>query len=197
MDDLVAMFLSAQRTFADRVHAIAADQWHLPTPDTEWDVAALVDHLIDENRWLPPLLHGHDLDAAAKIVEGGRSLPADGGVGANLAKEWDEVAVAAADTVQESDAMDRTAALSRGPTPAREYVGEMVFDHIVHAWDLQTAIGYRGDPLPADLVATAYEMVKPMAPMLAESGLFADPVEVSDDASPLDKLIALTGRNPG
>ena len=196
MDPMVEMFLSAQRAFADRVHAVRDDHWHQPTPDTDWDVAALVGHLIEENRWVPPLVHGHDFDAAAKIVEGTRSLPADGGVGGNLTQEWDEASVACADAVREDGALDRTAALSRGPTPVHEYITEMMFDHVVHAWDLETAIGYHGDPLPEDLVATVYEMAKPMAPMLAGSGLFADPVEVPDDASTLDKLLGLTGRDP-
>jgi uncharacterized protein (TIGR03086 family) len=196
MDNLVAMFLSAQSAFDARVRAISESQWHLPTPDSEWDVAELVHHLIDENEWVPPLIHGHDLEAAGKIVEGARSLPADGGVGANLAKEWADASVASADAFKEDGAMERTVALSRGPTPGTEYIGEMVFDHLVHAWDLGTAIGYSGEPLPDDLVAAVYEMAKPMAPMLAGSGMFADPVDVSDDASTLHKLLALTGRDP-
>jgi uncharacterized protein (TIGR03086 family) len=195
-DDFVAMFLTAQRAFGQRVQAITEDQWHAPTPDSEWDVAALVDHLIDENQWAPPLLHGHDLDSAGKVVEGSRKLPVDGGVGANLIEVWDEASLAAADAFREEGALERSVALSRGPTPARDYVGEMIFDHLVHAWDLGTAIGFSGDPLPEDVVEAAYELVKPMAPMLKASGLFADPVDVPDDASTLDKLIGLTGRDP-
>jgi uncharacterized protein (TIGR03086 family) len=191
MDSMVEMFLSAQRAFGDRVHAIGADQWQSPTPDSEWDVGALVAHLIDENRWVPPLVHGHDFDAAAKIVEGAATADGD-----DLANVWDRVAVASTDAFGEDGALDRTVALSRGPTPVRDYLGEMIFDHTVHAWDLGKAIGYSGDPLPEDVVAAVYEMAKPMAPMLAASGLFADPVEVGDEASTLDKLIALTGRDP-
>lgn len=196
MDNLVTMFLSAQRAFGERVQAVREDQWHQPTPDTDWDVAALVGHLIEENRWVPPLVHGHDFDAAAKIVEGTRSLPADGGVGGNLIQEWDEASVACADAFKDDDALDRTVALSRGPTPVRDYISEMMFDHIVHGWDLETAIGYHGEPLPEDVVAAVYQIAEPMAPMLAGSGLFADPVDVPDGASTLDKLLALTGRDP-
>ena len=195
-DDLVAMFLSAQRAFGERVQAINDDQWHAPTPDTEWDVAALVGHLIEENQWAPPLIHGLDLESAGKVVEGSRKLPVDGGVGANLIEVWDEASLAAADAFGEEGALGRSVALSRGATPAVEYIGEMIFDHLVHAWDLGTAIGHQGTPLPDDVVAAVYEMAKPMAPMLAASGMFAAPVEVPDDASTLDKLIGLTGRNP-
>jgi uncharacterized protein (TIGR03086 family) len=185
------MFLSAQQAFGVRVHAVGSDQWHLPTPDDEWDVTALVDHLIDENRWLPPLARGHDLDAASKIVEGAKTT-----AGADRAKIWDDVSVASADAVKETGVLERTASLSRGPTPMRDYLGEMVFDHYVHAWDLGRAIGYDGEPLPEELAEPLYGMATRMADMLAASGLFHAPVEIDDDASALDKLIALTGRDP-
>ena len=38
-------------------------------PDTEWKVADLVEHLIEEHRWAAPLMHGQDLESAAKVVE--------------------------------------------------------------------------------------------------------------------------------
>src|SRR4051812_24978161 len=152
-DDLVSMFLTAQRAFGDRVHAIGEDQWHAATPCSDWDVAALLEHLIDENQWVPPLMHGLDLESANKVVEGNRSLPVDGGVGANLAEVWDEASIACADAFRADGGMERTVALSRGPTPATDYITEMIFDHLVHGWDLEKAIGYSGDPLPDDLVA--------------------------------------------
>jgi uncharacterized protein (TIGR03086 family) len=195
MDNLVAMFLAAQSAFTDRVHAIREDQWHAPTPDTEWDVAALVAHLIDEDRWVAPLVHGHDLEAAGKIVAGMRSLPVDGGVGADFVQEWDEAARGAADAFREDGAMDRTVALSRGATPARDYIGEMIFDHLVHSWDLGKAIGYN-EPLPPEVVEAVYGMAKGMGDLSSFGDMFAPAVAVPDDASTLDKLIALTGRDP-
>jgi uncharacterized protein (TIGR03086 family) len=194
--ELVSLFLSAQRAFGDRVHAVREDQWNAATPCRDWDVAALVGHLIDEDKWLPPLMHGLDLESAGKVVEGSRTLPVDGGVGANLAEVWDEASLACADAVRQEGALDRTVELSRGPTPARDYVGEMIFDHLVHAWDLGTAIGFTG-PLPEDVVAAVYEMAQGMGDLSGFGDMFAPPVAVPQDASTLDKLIGLTGRNPG
>jgi uncharacterized protein (TIGR03086 family) len=191
MDSMVEMFLSAQRAFGDRVHAVGADQWQLPTPDTEWDVSALVAHLIDENRWLPPLAREHDLDAAGKIVEGAKSTAGD-----DLSKAFDDAALACAEAVKEDGVLDRTASLSRGPTPMRNYLGEMIFDHLVHAWDLGTAIGYSGAALPEDVIEALYPMATGMADELAGSGMFAAPIEIADDAPTLDKLLGLTGRDP-
>lgn len=194
MDDLVALFSEASRQFGLRVHAVTEAQWGAPTPDTEWTVADLVNHLIDEHRWMPPLLHGLDLESAGKVVEGTRSLPVDGGVGANLAQEWDEAATASADACIAPGTLERTVELSRGPTPAAQYIGEMIFDATVHAWDLGAAIGY-DQPLPEHLVSFVYEQVAALGDLSA-TGLFAAPVSVPDDASTIDKLVAATGRNP-
>lgn len=194
MDDLVALFTEATRQFGLRVHAIDESQWGLPTPDTEWTVADLVDHLIDEHRWMPPLMHGLDLESAGEVVAGTRSLPVDGGVGANLAQEWDEAATASLDACTAPGAVERTVELSRGRTPAGQYVTEMIFDATVHAWDLGIAVGYR-EPLPDDLVSFVYAQIAEMGD-LSGSGMFAAPVQVPDDASTFEKLIALTGRDP-
>ncbi len=194
MDDHIDKFLTAQRAFSDRVHAITEDQWQAPTPDTDWSVADLVSHVVDEHRWAAPLLHGHDLATSQSIVEGARSLPVDGGVGANLAAEWDEAALGSADALRAPDALDQRVELSRGSTPARAYLEEMIFDLTVHSWDLATAIGF-ADPLPDDLVAAMYESVRDVD-LSSFGDMFAKPVDVPDDAPMIDKLVARTGREP-
>jgi uncharacterized protein (TIGR03086 family) len=194
MDGLLELFLAGQRAFGDRVHAVADDQWQAPTPASEWSVADLVEHLVEEHRWAAPLLHGQDLATAGKIVEGSRKLPVDGGVGANLAEEWDEAAVGSGDAFGADGALDRSVALTRGPTPASAYIQEMIFDLVVHAWDLGTAISYP-DALPPELVEPVYAAAQEFD--FSQFGdMFAEPVPVTDDASPLEKLIAATGRNP-
>lgn len=194
MDDLLEKYRTGQALFTERVHAVADNQWQQPTPDREWTVAELVTHVIDEHRWAAPLLHGQDLETAAKIVEGTRSLPVDGGVGANLAEEWDAAAVSSADAFTADGALERTVELSRGTTAVRDYISEMIFDLVVHSWDLARAIGY-SEALPDDLVAAVYEAAKKFGD-LSSSGFFDAPVDVPDDASTLEKLIALTGRDP-
>jgi len=195
MDQPLNAFLAAQRVFTDVVHDVAEDHWHAPTPDTEWDVAELLGHLVEEHRYAAPLLHGQDLDSARMIVEGSRKLPVDGGVGANLAEEWDEAAVESSDAFAADGALDRSVALSRGDTPARDYIAEMTFDLVVHGWDLARAIG-RDAEFPPEVVEHVYEQAKGFGD-LSGSGFFAKAVDVPDDAPTLDKLLGLTGRDPG
>lgn len=195
MDEPLNAFLATQRVFTETVHAIGEGDWHAPTPDTEWDVAELLGHLIEEHRYAAPLLHGQDLDSARMIVEGSRKLPVDGGVGANLAEEWNEAAVESSDAFAGDRALDRDVALSRGATPARHYIAEMTFDLVVHGWDLAKAIG-RDIEFPPEVVEHVYEQAKTFGD-LSGSGFFAPPVDVPDDAPTLDKLMGLTGRDPG
>jgi uncharacterized protein (TIGR03086 family) len=194
MDEHLEKFLSAQREFSARVSAVSEDQWQLPTPASEWTVADLVSHLIEEHRWAAPLMDGHDMEAAEKIVHGARSMPVDGGVGANLAEEWREAAIASADAFSADGALDREVQLSRGATPARDYVEEMIFDLVVHGWDLGKAIGY-DQAFPNDLVEPVLAKVREFGD-LSGTGMFDKAVDVPDDAPAIDKLIALTGRHP-
>jgi uncharacterized protein (TIGR03086 family) len=193
-DELLHYFQEAQRAFTDRVHAVREDQWSAPTPCDEWTVGDLVQHLAEEHLWAAPLVHGQDLESARKIVEGTRRLPVEGGIGANAAEQWDEAITASADAFTGVGALDRTVALSRGDTPASEYLSEMVADLTVHAWDLGKAIGY-SEPLPEDLVSFVYDMAK-QAGDLSASGMFKPPVDVPDDAPTIDKLVGLAGRQP-
>lgn len=194
MDDELHMFRSAQQAFTDRVHAVREDQWSAATPCRDWTVADLVGHLIEENSYAAPLVHGLDLKSAGEVVQGSRKLPVHGGVGANLAEEWDEVALGATDAFSADGALDRTVELSRGPTPVRQYITEMTADLVIHGWDLGRAIGY-AEPLPADAVETVYELAKTMGDM-SGTGMFDKPVPVPDDAPTIDKLAGLTGRDP-
>jgi uncharacterized protein (TIGR03086 family) len=193
-EELLPMFQKAQRAFTDRVHAVREDQWSAPTPCEDWSVADLVQHMIDEHLWAAPLMHGQDLESAGKIVEGTRRLPVEGGVGANLAEQWDEAITASADAFTSAGALDRTVSLSRGDTPASDYVNEMIGDLTVHAWDLGKAIGY-SDALPEDLVAFVYEEVEQAGDM-SSSGMFKPAVDVPEDAPTVDKLVGLLGRQP-
>ena len=194
MDETTAMFLEGTREFTKRVHAITERQWDDPTPDSEWTVADLVRHLIDEHLWMPPLLHGLDLETAGEVVAGSHRSDIHGGVGATLNVDWDRASVGSIDAVTTEGVLDREVALSRGPTPASAYVAEMVFDVCVHSWDLGIAIGYDG-ALPDDLIAHVHTIVVAFGD-LSGTGMFAAAVPVPDDAPLVDRLVALTGRKP-
>jgi len=187
MKDLLALFGAGCTVFGSRVHAVGVDQWTLATPCAEWDVATLVDHLIDEHLWVPPLLGGHDLATAGGIVDSAKRS-----IGTDQAAAWDAAVLDSQRAFAEPGALDREVALSRGPTPATEYIDEMIADLTIHGWDLGRAIGVR-EPLPDALV----QFVFPLAERYSGAEpYFAPAVAPPDGATDEERLIALTGRQP-
>lgn len=186
---LVDRFLDAQRVFAERVGKIAPDQWTLPTPNVGWSVADLVDHVVSEQRWAAALVRGLNVDNAATIVD-----EAERADGPQLGPAWDTAAAAAAAAVSRDGALSGDVTLVRGPTPACDYVRELIFDLVVHAWDLCRAIGYNV-MLPAEVVEPVWAESKDFGD-LSSSGLFDLPVQVPDDVPTIYRLVAMTGRDP-
>ncbi len=190
MASLVDRFLAALDEFTERVRAITPDQWSASTPNAGWTVADLVDHVVSAQRWAAVLLRGLDVDTAARRIDETEQVPAD----PDLASVWADAATAAADAVRRDGAIDGQVALVRGPEPAADYVRELIFDLVVHAWDLCRAIGYPG-MLPAEVVDPVWDEAKDFGD-LSPSGLFDQPVDVPDDVPTIYRLVALTGRDP-
>src|SRR5919204_3225015 len=187
MTDLISMFRDAQDEFTKRVTQVSPEQWAAPTPDDEWTVTDLVSHLVDEHLWMPPLIEGHGLGEAEKIVESVRRSSSD-----QPAEAWEAAALGSRRAVMEPGALDRQVQLSRGPTPVADYVSEMIFDLTVHSWDLGVAIGVR-DPLSDRLVQHSLKVLESFGDTSAIGG-FKPPVSVPDDAPAENRLVALTGR---
>jgi uncharacterized protein (TIGR03086 family) len=191
-DDLIEAFLAAQAAFTERVHAVAGEQWQLGTPDTEWTVADLTGHLVDEHRWAGPLLDGLGMAAAGVAVAARWEPP--GRDGTSLVPGWDEAAARSAAAVRADRALAGSVEVTRGRAPAVEYLEEMALDLVIHAWDLGTAIGY-SEPLPTAAVTAIYPLAQAIVDR-TPAGMFAPPAEAGADAPLIDRLVALTGRRP-
>ncbi len=164
------------------------EQWHNPTPCTEWDVRALVNHVVTEQLWAPLLLDGATIEDIGDRFDGDQ-------LGDDPVAAWASAAAAAREAFAAPGALRRSVELSYGRRPAQGYCQEMTMDLAVHAWDL--ARGVEADErLDPDLASDVLAFIEPQADQLAESGLFASPVAVSDDADAQTRLLALLGRRP-
>lgn len=181
--DWLELQRTAARGFTDRLTQVT--DWSAPTPDTEWNIAQLVEHMVDEQRWIPLLLSGMTVaDAEAALAP----------IGDDLRAEWSRYAESASTAWSATDP-NAPVHLSYGAVPCRDYLKQQVADIAIHTWDLARAVG-DDDRLDPDLVAAVWADIEPQRDMLAASGLFAAPVPVSDDAPLQDRLLALTGRDP-
>ncbi len=184
---LLGRHTEALSLFSDRVHAVQKEQWDDPTPCTDWSVRDLVNHLTAEQLWVPDLVTD-----GAGIEDVGDAYGGDV-LGAHPRRSWDAAARGAREAFAEPGALERTVRLSYGETPAVAYCGQMITDLVVHAWDLSRAIG-APEQLPDALVAFALEEVTPYAAELADTGLFAPPIEPPPGDSHQARLLALLGR---
>jgi uncharacterized protein (TIGR03086 family) len=187
--ELLELFQRAQAQFTDRVDAVEPDQWEdesLPG----WTVADLVAHLVNEALWVPPLLAGEPYD----LIDGRFPEDTDDLLGEDPFAGWESAADGALSAFAEDNALMRTVHLSRGPTPASEYIFEMTSDLVVHSYDLATATDGDTD-LDGELV-TAGLVFAERLPVDGVPGLFDPPLEVSASAPPLVRLLARYGRRP-
>lgn len=171
--------------FGKRVAQIGDDDWSRPTPCSEWDVRALVNHLVYEHRWAVPLLDG------ATIAEVGDRFEGDL-LGADPIAVWQDSLADAQDKVA-AVPLDRTVHLSFGDVPAGAYLGQLGSDFVVHAWDLARGLGV-DDHLDPEVVADVHARALDEEDALRASGVFGDHLAVADDADQQTRLLALLGR---
>ncbi|MFI5053228.1 MAG: TIGR03086 family metal-binding protein [Acidimicrobiia bacterium] len=186
MTELFVLFQRAAEGFGTRVHSLGERQWHDPTPCTDWDVRMLVNHVTVEQLWVPPLLEGSSVADVGDQFDGDQ-------LGDDPKATWDRAMTASLSAFGAAGALERTVSLSSGEKASAEYCWEMTTDALIHSWDLARGSG-SDETLDAELVDLVYARTLPVAEHLHETGLFAPPVPVPEDASLQTKLLAIFGR---
>jgi uncharacterized protein (TIGR03086 family) len=182
---LKGQFRQAVEGFGARVEGVADDQWSAPTPNDEWDVRALVAHVVDEQLWTPPLMAGRTIE------EVGDSIPSDP-LGDDPLGAWRQASEAGLAAVDEVD-LGTTVHLSFGDVPAEEYLSQLFADHLIHAWDLARATG-QDERLDPALVEACAAWFAEREELYRQGGVIADRVEVEGDAQA--RLLGRFGRDP-
>lgn len=186
MADLVALFTRSIERFVDRVSQVDAGQWSMPTPCTEWDVRALVNHVTNEQLWAPHLVAGETIAQVGDRYDGD-VLGAEPLATARDAAERSIAAFAGAD-------LDAIVHLSFGDVPCHDYLTQMLTDAEVHGWDLATATG-QDRTLDEDVVALVLPTMLEQEALIRASGVFGEAVAVADDADDATRLLGVLGRH--
>lgn len=168
------------------IRRIEISQLGFSTPCTEWDLKALINHMVYELLWMPDLLGGKT------VAEIGDAYDGDV-LGDDVQGAWQRAADAAQKAVDAAD-LEATVHLSRGETPVSQYINEMAMDICIHGWD--AAQSTKCNLIIDEQVATVlYDFILPHHDAMVGSGSFAPAVKVADDADIQTKLLALTGRH--
>ena len=188
--DEIALLRRAGSEFERRLAAVRVDQLLQPTPCEEWTVRDLVSHVVGESIMSVRLLHGADAEQTMSGLDGdllrGDALAAFATAAAAELEAFEECG--AAQRIVHHPAMDMAGAQLRGFR-----IGGLT----LHSWDLARSVG--GDEsLDAELVEAVWAQLAPMAPFIAQTGVFGvgPSGEVGEDAPLQVRVLDLSGRRP-
>lgn len=186
--DPVEVLVMAHDEFAQRLRLVGPDDWWRPTPCSEWDVRALVNHVVGANLRYQLLLHGAPLEQ----VEATRTVDH---LGDDALASFLATADAVVTCFHEDGALERIAHHATGDRTGRELLSMRVLDAEIHGWDLARAIG-ADETLCDDVVAflLAYTADFDLGPQQRAFAL-AD-ADVARNMSPQDQLLHRLGRHP-
>ncbi|MFN2390257.1 MAG: TIGR03086 family metal-binding protein [Actinomycetota bacterium] len=186
MADVRDAYRRAAQGFDAYVRRIRDNQWSAPTPCSEWDVRALVGHLVYEDLWAVPLLEGKTLEEVGDRFEGDN-------LGDDPTAAWDRAYAGALRALEDDDVLARKVHLSYGEETAENYLLQLFVDHLIHSWDLARAIG-ADDRLDNELVELCSSWVEANKQMVEGSGVYGARVETGPDADKQTELLAALGR---
>lgn len=164
--------------FADRLGRMRPDDWTAPTPCPDWDVAALVDHVLGTHR--------------SVLAAGGVEPPAPG---APPAADFDALAAAVLGALADPDVAGGTVTGMFGSQPFESLVGRLLCaDTLIHTWDLARATG-QDERLDPDAVAAAHGFLQPIDEAIRRPGGFAAKIDPGPDADDQTRFLNFCGRS--
>lgn len=184
--EAVHLYQAACDVFDAKVRSVGPQQWHAPTPCTEWDVRQLVNHVTVEDLWAPELLAGRTMAEVGGAFDGDQ-------LGADPVRAWARAVSEAKAAAAEAGAAERTVHLSYGDDSASSYLTQLFADHLIHAWDLAAATG-ADQRLPDELVAACAAWFVDVEPLLRDAGVIGPRPPVPPDADGQTRLLAGFGR---
>ncbi|GAA1134391.1 TIGR03086 family metal-binding protein [Kribbella jejuensis] len=179
---------------ADAMAAVARnitdDQLVNKTPCTEYDVRALVNHL---------LFWGPSLAGAGRKENVPQPATTESDVDL-AAGDWRGRLLAVLDDIRSSwappSAWDGETSMGTPQLLPAPVMGDMIVGELaVHGWDLAVATGQRLE-LPADLLAYLHVSMIAGVEQGRAMGMYAPQVAVPADSPTMDRILGLTGRDP-
>ena len=172
------------------VENVTPDHYERATPCAEWNVRALLNHLLSVLVLAEALFT--DSQPAADVGPG--LVPAADLIGDDLVKSY-RVGVERLLAAGDDDAINRTHTTPLGDMPGPVLAGSIALDVAVHGWDLATATGQ--DPtLDPDLADRVLGFARQAITDETRAPRIGPELPVAGDASATDRLVAYLGRRP-
>lgn len=183
--DAKNMYEQALQVATEVINTVEPEDYDQPTPDTEWTVRDLINHMLYELAWSADVLRGKTIAEVGDAYDG--NLISD-----DLKGTWRRYSEAALSALEDANLED-IVHLSFGDVSAEEYIWQNGSEYAIHAWDLGEAINL-SVVFDQPLTEAIYQYVMGRTDDMAASGLFGEPVDVAETADLMTKLLALYGR---
>jgi uncharacterized protein (TIGR03083 family) len=151
---------------------VNTDVLERPTPCSDWDVAALADHLVNDPRQFLLMVRGEQPDWSAPTP--------------HVTQAWGQTFRASADElVQAMQGLGESP-----PLPPEMQLAEFA----VHGWDLATALDLPLDGLDPEVAELGLEFMQANLKPEMRTGAFGPEQPAPPDAGPYDRIAAFAGR---
>lgn len=179
--DLEACFAAV----GDLIAAAGAEDWPRPTPCPKWNVGDLVSHMVGGIESFGWALADQPFSDERKLA------PADDPAALYRTASQDVLR-----RLNDPGAFERMHEPPWGPTSGLQLVGFALIETIVHGWDLAVATGRPLAISERAIIAALAVSEESVDASMRTPEFFGPPIEVDRRASPLDRLVALLGRDP-
>jgi uncharacterized protein (TIGR03086 family) len=176
--DVLAQLDQLGPLLAGTVGGISSDQLDAPTPCEDFTVRGVLEHMVGGATAFAAAFRGDTAGEADLSDPLGSFLPA---------------LTTLAESIHGPGALEREVEAPFGTVPGETFARFVVLDGLVHGWDMATATGQAYEPSD-ELVAAVQAFGEQALPPLAGSDAFGHPTEAPTDATPIERLAALTGR---
>lgn len=178
---------------AAAVAAVPAGGWGGPTPCSEYDVRALVDHLAwgavlsQRSATRTPFEHDWSSGEPAPFLQG------------RSPEEWADALApeleAAADAWADPAAWEGETLMGTAPMDASLVGPMMLAEFALHGWDVARAAG-APYPVPEAVGRAVLAAVEPLAGLGRDGGWYGAEVAIPADAPAFERALGLAGRDP-
>ena len=175
-NSLLDLYGRASAWTTEKVSATA--DLEAPTPCDEWSTRDLLNHMLDTQRYFVGAARGESATPPGPTPP---DLLSD-----DPAADFEKGRSDLLDVFGQDGVIEKT-----GPA-----LGIAFADQLLHGWDLARATG-QDATMPDGLAEAAYDAIHGKFTEEQRKGVFKPEVSVGDDATPQQRLLAYTGRDPG
>ncbi len=174
LDEIIPLLREVVAGIAPQAHGAA-------TPCATFDVQGVLEHMIGGATMFAPAFRGGP----------GPVAPADEG---DSVERWQHAMTDLLDSVHTDGARERIIPTPFGQMPGEQFARYVAFDGLLHGWDLSVATDQAYRP-SEDVVAAVDAYARGLLqPEMRDGDMFAAEAAAPDWATPMERLVAFTGR---